>query len=539
VTEVDQMSPLRNSRLLWPLLVVVAAIPRILGAFFLPNAFGDAYVYIRDIGTFSTKLATGTLHLTDLFGFWLPLYQLISAVLNVFVKNGFYSGKIVSAGFGVGVCLFIYLVTWRLTLNRRAAMLMFLVVAINPLHISYSASAMTDVPHAFFVLAALYFVLRGNWKVAAILGALAGFTRVESWMLIALIPLLQIIKERRISIVALVVLIVPPLFWFYVSWKATGDAFACFRQRQQYHDWLLMMNPAIARFSAKQIASDIATLLVSSDVAVLIACGVAGWFVVRQLAQIKHQRLSEETKRIIPAVAFFFAFFGLIFVAYLTHQQPIIFPRYGLLLFSLGLPILAWTYLWIRERRPQLARGILIGIIAICVSDASIQFVGAVGEINRYRAQRTVADYLRDHFDRNSDARVFCDEATVRVLSAIPEDKFVSSVDAPRDRAGFLSYLKEERVEYLVFVDNQTTTQNRLFHDLEDGDYRQWFERLLNSQTRFLPTQIWLYRFHAESVRFNSLGQSAKRVAPRVAIPFDPTARFSGRKMARILAVAG
>src|SRR5580765_7957814 len=149
------MSHLRNSRLPWPLLVVVAAIPRILGAFFLPNAFGDAYVYIRDIGTLSTKLANGTLRLTDLFGFWLPLYQLISAAINIFVKNGFYSGKIVSACFGIGVCLFIYAVTWQLTVNRRAAMLMFLVIAINPLHIFYSASAMTDVPHAFFVLATL------------------------------------------------------------------------------------------------------------------------------------------------------------------------------------------------------------------------------------------------------------------------------------------------------------------------------------------------------------------------------------------------
>src|ERR1051325_4489621 len=294
------MSHLRNSRVLWPLLVTVAAVPRILGAFFLPNAFGDAYVYIRDIGTLSTKLANGTLRLTDLFGFWLPLYQLIAAALNVFVKNAFYSGKIVSACFGVGVCLFVYLITWQLTSSRAAALLMFLFAAINPLHIFYSASAMTDVPHAFFVLAALYFVLRSNWIVAAIFGALAGFTRVESWMLIALIPLLQIIRERRISLVALTILIVPPLFRFYLSWKATGDPLACFKQRQQYHDWLLLMNPSIAQFSLWNILRDTATLLVSTDIAVLIACGFAGWFVARQLSQIRRQKLSEETKRIIP-----------------------------------------------------------------------------------------------------------------------------------------------------------------------------------------------------------------------------------------------
>src|SRR6266576_2992510 len=199
-----------KARYLWPVLTLVAAIPRILGAFFLPNAFGDAYVYIHDIGAWSEKLSAGTFRLTDLFGFWLPLYQLISALLNIIIRNGFYSGKIVSALFGAGVCVFVYAITFRVTMNLRAALLMFLLIALNPLHIFYSASAMTDVPHAFFVLTALYFVLTGNWIVAATFGALAGFTRVESWMLIAVIPLVQLIKERRVSVISLFVLIVPP-----------------------------------------------------------------------------------------------------------------------------------------------------------------------------------------------------------------------------------------------------------------------------------------------------------------------------------------
>src|ERR1041385_1664166 len=273
-----------NRRILWPALLIVAGVPRIVGAFFLPNAFGDAYVYIRDIGTLSTKISTGSLRLTDLFGFWLPLYQFLSAIVNVPIKNGFYSGKIVSALFGAATCLFVYAITLQLTANRRAALAMFLLIALNPLHVFYSASAMTDVPHAFFVVAALYFVLSGNWIFAAIFGALAGLTRVESWMLLALIPFLQFIRERRISIIAILILSLPPLFWFYISWKATGDAFACFKQRQEYHNWLLMMNPSIARFSLKQVTSATATLRVSTEIAVLIASCVAAWLVLRSLS---------------------------------------------------------------------------------------------------------------------------------------------------------------------------------------------------------------------------------------------------------------
>src|SRR3954467_2695864 len=139
------MSERRNRYVKLFVLWLIAAIPRLLGAFFLPNAFGDAYVYIQEIGTLSTKISTGAFRLVDLFGFWLPLYQFIAALLNVFIKNGFYSGKIVAAIFGAGTCLFIYLITQRLTDNDAAALLMFLLIALNPLHIFYSASAMTDV----------------------------------------------------------------------------------------------------------------------------------------------------------------------------------------------------------------------------------------------------------------------------------------------------------------------------------------------------------------------------------------------------------
>src|SRR5882762_155646 len=151
-----------NPRTLWPTLVLVSGIPRIAGAFALPNAFGDAYVYIREIGTMSTKLSQGTFGLTDLYGFWLPLYQLISAAVNIFLRNGFYAGKIVSALFGIGSCLLIYSIVLRLTASLQAALLGFALIALNPLQITYSASAMTDVPHAFFGLASLYFVLRSE-----------------------------------------------------------------------------------------------------------------------------------------------------------------------------------------------------------------------------------------------------------------------------------------------------------------------------------------------------------------------------------------
>jgi hypothetical protein len=486
-------SKIRFNRPVWPLLVLVSAIPRILGAFFLPNGFGDAYVYIRDIGTLSTKISTGEFRLTDLFGFWLPLYQLISAVPNVFVRNGFYSGKLVSAIFGVGVCLFVYAVTLTLTNNRKAATLTFLLIALNPLHIFYSASAMTDIPHAFFVLGALYFVLKRNWIVAAIFAALAGSTRVESWMFLALIPLIQIVRERRVSIIAILIMLVPPLFWFYISWKATGNWLACFQQRQQYLDWLLSMNPAIARFSFMNVLRDGATFLISSDIAVLIACFIVTWFVVREFLKRRGLRLSDEAQLIFPPVVVFLAFFALLLVAYLTHQQPIIFPRYGLILFTLGLPILAWTFLRAKRQKPLWARRLLIGAIVVLSLDASIQFAGAVGTINQYRAQRVAAEYLQNHFDQNSGAHIFCDEGTVQVLSGIPLERFVTSSEAPRDQDSLITFLRNRDVRYVVVAKQPGSTPRILFPELDSGGSVDPLQRVFHSSAIFLPTEIWIY----------------------------------------------
>ena len=485
---------LTKQRTPWLTLFLVAAIPRILGAFFLPNAFGDAYVYIRDIGVMSAKMRAGTFAITDLYGFWLPLYQFLSALINLFVGNGFYAGKLVSAGFGVGVCLLIYSVTLKLTAHRTTALLAFALIALNPLHIFYSASAMTDVPHAFLLLASLYFCLKERWVLAAIFAALAGLTRMESWMFIALIPAIQFFRERRISIAAVAILAIPPIFWLYVSWKATGNWLACFVARREYHDWLFAANPTLAHFSLPHILSDGATLLVSADIAVLIAAFVAGWFAIKPL--VRRARIQEDVRAIVPALIFFFATLGMIAAAYLSGAMPIIFPRYGLILFTLGIPILAWTILTLRKRKPQLARRLLISVVAILAFDASVQLVGSVGLLNQISAQRAVADYLHAHFQPESNARIFCDEGTVQALSGIPPEKFLTSFDAPRDREGFLNYLKTKNVEYLVFVSNQDSTPVRLFPDLEYGERIGPFEPVMNSHTDFvvLYTNIWLYR---------------------------------------------
>jgi len=102
-------------------------------------------------------------------------------------------------------------------------------------------------------------------------------------MFLALLPAIQFLKERRISIAALLILVIPPLFWFYISWKAAGNWLACFQARQNYHDWLLTMNPALAHFTLASVLRDSAILIISTDIAVMVSAFVAGWIILQGL----------------------------------------------------------------------------------------------------------------------------------------------------------------------------------------------------------------------------------------------------------------
>jgi hypothetical protein len=485
---------------LWLALTLLAAVPRVLAAFLLPNAFGDAYAYIREVGVLSAKLSAGAFALTDLYGFWLPLYQLICAAVTVLAGHPFHVSKLVSALCGVGICLLVYDISYRLTQHHKAALAAFALVALSPLHIFNSASAMTDIPHAFFVLAGVSCVLRKKWIAAAILIALAGLTRMDSWMLILLVPALQFFIERRVSPVACAILIFPPLFWLYISWKATGDWRACFVARKAYMDWLLTVNPSLASFSLRGVARDAGALLLSTDMAVLAASLVTAWILIKRMKRERDGRdvlEAEETREVLSVSLFFYAFLGFIVLAYLTHKQPIIFPRYGLLLFALGAPLLPWSYLKMKRIKPAWTRGLLYVIVTVSLFNAGIQLAYSAGYVNREYKYGSVASYLRGQFQPGT--RIFSDDGTVQALSEIAPENFRSSTDAPRDRAGFLNYLKEQEIGYLVFVDSPGSTPASLFPELKDGAGDEMFEPLMNASSRFLPADIRLYRVKQES----------------------------------------
>src|SRR5207244_11130959 len=150
------------------LLTLTAGVPRIIGAVLVhKEPFGDAYCYIEQATMMRGKIVTGYLAIENLYGFWLPLYQFFCSIISVPFNQPVYVSRLVTALAGTGVCLLVYVLSYRLTSSQRFSLAAFLAIAFNPFPLEYLFSAMTDIQHVLLVMLCLYFVIASRCMLAA------------------------------------------------------------------------------------------------------------------------------------------------------------------------------------------------------------------------------------------------------------------------------------------------------------------------------------------------------------------------------------
>jgi len=473
MTVQTRLSGVRSARNL-VLISLVAGIPRIVGAFFFQKEpFGDAYCYIEQASVIRAKILAGSFSLTDLYGFWLPLYQFLCSIISLVINQPVYVSKLVSAVAGIGVCVLVYLCSQILTGSQRVALLASLAIALNPFHLQYSSAAMTDVPHALMVMASMYFVLTERWTLAACCGAAAGLIRLDSWMLFALVPAIQFMRQRKVPVLSTLILSSAPAFWLFVCWKATGNPLASFQAHDQYVLARLTAHPEFSQITFDRMWIDANRLAYSANIAVLAGCFAALWLLFREWRKKVTQGESSKVADLLVCLLFFFAYFSFIVLAYLTKNQSDIWPRYGLILFSLGLPVLAYSAQQF-FRRPSL---LVKAAVAIVLVYGFVQFKTQAVDLKQFLAvedrSRTIANYLKQEYASDRSIKIFCDHTEVRVISGIPREQFYDSWNAPKDREGFLGYLRTKGIKFLVIPkESETSTPSQLFPNLvkETGD---------------------------------------------------------------------
>jgi hypothetical protein len=469
----------------------------VLGAFLLPNAFGDAYSYLEVIEAMRGKVVGGTFSVADLYGFWLPLYQVVCAAVSAVCGHPFYVSKLVSAVCGTGVCLLVYQITLRLTASRLLSLAAFAAAALSPLHILYSAASLTDVPHGLAVAASLYLALTKRWNAASLCAAAAGLMRVESWMLVALLPALQFLAQRRVSLAACGVLTVAPALWLFICRQATGDPLAYFAARNRYIVEYAAANSAVAVFTAARLHLDAVRLLASTTLPVLTGCLAGAGAVFGRLARQPFEGASLNLFAVVAACAFFFSNLGFLILAYFTGNQPEIWTRYGLILFALGLPVLAWTFQALSRERPRRMLLLAAAVLGAFIWQARTQVAEVANCVSDESARAVIAVYLRDVHRQRPDLRIVCDEGSLRFRSGLPPERFINPAGLPADAGEFLNRLRADGAGYVVCNNWEVSTLTRLFPGLGKGLGGGPFRLVSQAASPPSGLNFWVYRFEA------------------------------------------
>jgi hypothetical protein len=484
-------SHLERPGLLIGCLVVIAGLPRVIAALTLINPDPDAYEYIEAVARVRAHLTGGGFSVKDLAGFWLPMYQFICACISILFNHPVYVTKLFSALCGTASCLVVYLLSVRLIGRRFLALATFVLVALNPLHIMYSAYSMTEAPFAFLVLTSLYLATNERWTASAVAATAAGFIRVDAWILIPIIPALEYAVRRRISVTACFTLAAGPAICLYIYWAATGDPFQYFHARTAYVRDTIAAQSELAQFSVLRIATDARRFFYSANPAIVVACFAAVYIAISCWQARRPKSASPDLFPVASSCAFFFSFLAFIILAYVTNSQPQIWVRYGLIFMVLGAPISAWTISKLSTGHKRKAN--VIGAAA-CVALFSVQLADAVAYARATPPQLSIIQRIRIELEEDPGGLIFCDDPETRVMSNLPPDTFITSSDLLPDQALSLAEVKESHVRLIVLANRTAPAGSGLLAEVRQGAGALWLQQIMHEGPDRGGTELWLFR---------------------------------------------
>jgi hypothetical protein len=297
-------------------------------------------------------------------------------------------------------------------------------------------------------------------------------------------------------------MIVSPLLWFYVCREATGSAMAYFEARNRYLAEYVAANPVVTTFSSQRLILDWKRLIVSTNLAVLCSCLAAALIIVRmtirrkidwRMGGQKFQAAPLDFAGVTATDIFFFSNLGFLLLAYFTGSQPDIWSRYGLTFFVLGLPVTAWTFLTINEKRSKII--LAVAILAVFAYHTKDQVREVVSCMSEESAKTDVATYLKEVHKNEPGLRIYCDDGNTRFLSGLPPDRFLSAYNLPADPGALLKRFNENGVKYVVCTNWETSTLTRFFPGLREGKGSDVFHPVSHARSKRSGMEVWVYQF--------------------------------------------
>lgn len=163
--------------------------------------------------------------------------------MSVFGNNPF-GWRVPGAIFGTATIYLVFLISYELLRNRKAALLAAAIFSLDGLFLVMSRIGMNDVYFLFFALLSIYYLLKQRDFASAIA---FGLSLASKWSALWVAPILLVIfisQKRKISLSILSFVILPPLIYLatYIPMFLTGHDLGTFigvqKQMWWYHTGL-------------------------------------------------------------------------------------------------------------------------------------------------------------------------------------------------------------------------------------------------------------------------------------------------------------
>jgi cellulose synthase/poly-beta-1,6-N-acetylglucosamine synthase-like glycosyltransferase len=415
----------------------------------MPEPFEDGYGHWLIAANLAS---TGNLH-DPLFGMedtWLPGYHMLAAaVLHVF---GLWQlGALKALGALLG--LFTLSCVYALAPNTQQARLAVALLALNPVFLFTSGSAVVEPLLTALLTAAALAAARGRMKLGALLAVLACVTATKAWIWIAAVAGFAALelwrrrapRGRRLPAIAWAVPAIAVLVFLQLGFAPASHSIA---------RGSLELASATARDSLPAAAlARVVELAQTFGLAALplFAFGALGlWKVVRRCSSAAE--LASLRFLHVPALVYLVAVFGLVAVGAYTGSHRYLYP---------ALPSLALLAAAALDRHAGAVRVIAVAAAAmIAVAFLPVFTSFAADNAGLIAAGRAAA---------GSSGLLITDSPVVAFYSGRPISEIAGSQQLPPDRALAIDWMQVHGVTELVVEDISYYRATAVFPDLAAG----------------------------------------------------------------------
>ena len=415
----------------------------------MPEPFEDGYGHWLIAANLAS---TGNLH-DPLFGMedtWLPGYHVLAAaVLHVF---GLWQlGALKALGALLG--LFTLSCVYALAPNTRQARLAVALLALNPVFLFTSGSAVVEPLLTALLTAAALAAVRGRTKLGALLAVLACVTATKAWIWIAAVAgfaALELLRRRaprgrRLPAIAWAVPAIAVLVFLQLGFAPASHSVA---------RGSLELASATARGSLPGGAlTRVVELAQTFGLATLplFAFGALGlWNVVRRCSSAAE--LASLRFLHVPALVYLVAVFGLVAVGAYTGSHRYLYP---------ALPSLALLAAAALDRHAGAVRVIAVAAAAmIAVGFLPVFTSFAADNAGLIAAGRAAA---------GSSGLLITDSPVVAFYSGKPMSEIAGSQQLPPDRTLAIDWMQVHGVTELMVEDISYYRATAVFPDLAAG----------------------------------------------------------------------